>query len=682
MTPILAVGVAPELAMFLESRLDGLQVKAVRNGHEALAALAQGGWQLLVIDHHITNPPALEFLAELRKLPTGSDLPVIYCLAEGATSELQTTLVREFEVEQLCFHPLDQEELARLAGERLHLSLCSQPKLQDPAQDQALAAVAGLWTRCKDTILGRVEVVEQAISALWDGDLRDELRRKAEQAAHKLAGSVGLFGFMEASRLACELERSFRPGSTLDEAQALSLSETAAALRRELESRPTSHTVGPPLLCDDGRPTLLIVDSDKDLIQKLVEEASSREIRVEVVNELSAARELLRRFRPDVVLMDLSLPQDVLESLQLLEELAGRDPAVPALILTARDSLIDRVEVARRGGRGFLQKPLPPSEVLDAVMQQLNRMSALESKVMVVDDDPLVLAALKAILEPRRIHVTTLNEPLRFWEVFERTSPDLLVLDVDMPHLTGIELCRVVRNDPQWFGVPILFLTMHRDAETVRRVFAAGADDFVNKPVVGPELLTRIGNRLEHARLYRTLVETDPLTGVANRRKSNTMLNQLIRLAGRNHQPFSFAMLDLDNFKKINDTHGHAVGDQVLRRLGGVLIRTFRGEDVVARWGGEEFSVGMFGMEQRDAVRRMEGMLDAFRTEAITTPGGVEFHVTFSAGVAQYPEDGVDLQSLYGAADRALYQAKQAGRNRVQVTEHSYQELPVCEYAA
>jgi diguanylate cyclase (GGDEF)-like protein len=90
----------------------------------------------------------------------------------------------------------------------------------------------------------------------------------------------------------------------------------------------------------------------------------------------------------------------------------------------------------------------------------------------------------------------------------------------------------------------------------------------------------------------------------------------------------------------------------------------------------------MFGMQQPDAVRRMEGMLDAFRTEAFTTPGGVEFHVTFSAGVAQYPEDGVELQSLYRAADSALYQAKQAGRNRVQITEHSSQELAVYQCAA
>jgi diguanylate cyclase (GGDEF)-like protein len=124
-------------------------------------------------------------------------------------------------------------------------------------------------------------------------------------------------------------------------------------------------------------------------------------------------------------------------------------------------------------------------------------------------------------------------------------------------------------------------------------------------------------------------------------------------------------MLDLDNFKRINDTYGHAVGDQVLRRLGKTLLKTFRAEDVVARWGGEEFAVGMFGMPLQDAVQRMTGMLEAFREELFTTPGGMEFRVTFSAGVAQYPEDGLELQSLYRSADKALYQAKRAGRDRV-----------------
>jgi DNA-binding response OmpR family regulator len=385
------------------------------------------------------------------------------------------------------------------------------------AHDQTLAAVAGRWPRFKRTVLGRVEVVEQALSALLEGNLTDELRLKAEQEAHKLAGSVGSFGFKEASRLALEIERSFRTGSILGEAQALSLLQTAAALRRELESRPANQAIESHVSVGDSRPVLLVVSNDKELAAQLAEEARSRELGVEMASDSSAARQLLERCRPDVALLDLSLPRDARNSLQLLEELAARDPAVPTLILTWHDSLIDRVEVARRGGNGFLQKPLPPSEVLDAVTQLLNRMSAQESKILAVDDDPLVLATLKALLEPKRIRVITLDEPLRFWETLERTSPNLLILDVEMPHLNGLELCRVIRNDPRWYGIPIIFVTMRTDAETVQQVFAAGADDFVHKPIVCPELLTRIGNRLEQARLYRMFVEIDPLTGVANR---------------------------------------------------------------------------------------------------------------------------------------------------------------------
>jgi len=560
--------------------------------------------------------------------------------------------------------PIELDELARQASEPLKLSSRSQSEPPAQAQDLTLA-VAGLWPRFKGAILGRVEVVEQALSALLEGDLRDELRRKAEQEAHKLAGSVGSFGFQEASRLALEIERSFRPGSTLVVEQALSLLETVKALRRELESRPAGSAQS-TLPASDSRPVLLVVDSDQDLAQHLVEEAGNRGVRTEMAIDLSVARDFIARVRPDVVLVDLSFPQDAQSSLKLMEQLSAWDPPVPVLVLTAFDSLIDRVEVARRGGRGFLRKPLPPSEALDSVMQLLTGINASEDKVMAVDDDPQVLATLKFLLEPKRIRVITLAEPLRFWEVLERTSPNLLVLDVEMDHLSGIELCRVVRNDPRWHGIPILFLTGHADAETVQKVFAAGADDYVRKPVVGPELLTRISNRLEHARLVRSFVETDPLTGVDNRRKSTSTLNQFIRLSSRQRQPLSFAILDLDQFKRINDSYGHAVGDQVLRKLGTVLLKAFRGEDVVARWGGEEFTVGMYGMRLQDAVQRMTGVLEAFRQEVFTTSAGEQFHVTFSAGVAQFPKHGKDLQALYRAADDALYQAKKAGRNQVQ----------------
>lgn len=147
---------------------------------------------------------------------------------------------------------------------------------------------------------------------------------------------------------------------------------------------------------------------------------------------------------------------------------------------------------------------------------------------MIVDDDATVLSGLSALLQPWGLRVSTLDQSFKFLEALSSTKPDLLILDVEMFGISGIELCQMVRNHPQWSNLPILFLTAHTDAHTLDQVFSAGADDFVSKPVVAPELVTRILNRLERLRLLRNLSDLDPLTGVANRRKFTQQFKQLL----------------------------------------------------------------------------------------------------------------------------------------------------------
>jgi diguanylate cyclase (GGDEF)-like protein len=199
----------------------------------------------------------------------------------------------------------------------------------------------------------------------------------------------------------------------------------------------------------------------------------------------------------------------------------------------------------------------------------------------------------------------------------------------------------------------------------VNQVFAVGADDFMSKPIVGPELVTRIINRLDRIKLQRNLAQTDPLTGVSNRHRSTQDLDKFFRLAKRHNQPLCLAILDLDDFKQVNDRYGYAAGDAVLHQLGQLLLQSFRGEDVVSRWGGEQFVVGMYGMTKSHGVQRLTKVLATLRQEEFIAPAYTKFRVTFSAGIAQYPGDGADLQSLYRSANAALYQAKVAGRDRL-----------------
>jgi CheY-like chemotaxis protein len=150
-----------------------------------------------------------------------------------------------------------------------------------------------------------------------------------------------------------------------------------------------------------------------------------------------------------------------------------------------------------------VHKPVLPEQIFKAIARILPQTQSVEAKVLVVDDDSATLAALSSLLRPWGLQVTSLNEPQRFWEVLTATAPDLLVLDLEMPTFSGFDLCQVVRQDPQWGDLPILVVTAHTDAESIQRVFAAGADDFISKPVVGPELVTRVTTHIERVRLRR-----------------------------------------------------------------------------------------------------------------------------------------------------------------------------------
>lgn len=529
------------------------------------------------------------------------------------------------------------------------------------AADRARAAVQALGERARPALVARVGQLEDAIAARLEGRLDEASRHGAQRAAHQLAGSAGTFGLPGASELARQLEDFFADGAAPEPATLLSAVEHLEALRRELEAPAV------PIPDVGGRredaPGLLLAHPDQDLARRLGAAAQARGLSCRWVADLPSADRALRDETPAVVLLDLDLPGG--GGLALLAHIVAQAPRTPTLVLTADQVFLDRVEAARAGAGGFLAVTQPARLIVQAALDAMERGQVQRARLLAVDDDPVVLAVLSELFQSAGMRLTTVSDPLTFWDALQETAPDLLLLDLDMPGVTGLELCRLVRGDPRWATLPVLVLTGSIDPGSVHEVFAAGADDYVAKPVVGPELLTRVGNRLDRVRLHRRLAETDPLTGLANRRKFDAEFARLCVLAGRYAQPLSFALLDLDAFKRVNDLHGHTLGDAVLQRLGAQLAGAFRGEDVVARWGGEEMAVAMYGMRGIDGIARMAGALEAFRGVSFPTATGEPLHVTFSAGVAEYGVDGDDLHHLYRAADDALYEAKRSGGDRV-----------------
>ncbi len=370
----------------------------------------------------------------------------------------------------------------------------------EPPQPQISLALSAIWERYKPKYSAHVTVLEQAIKALLVGTATAEMGQQAQREAHLLIGSLASFGLAEASRLSREIEQIFRAGVEHTQARVEVLRQLVVALRQELFR--AGANVEPPALGSTivkQQPRLLIVDSDIQLGEQLIMDATICGIQAVVATNLTIAREALARNCPDVVLLELCFDNSAQNGLELLAELTTSNRNLPVLVFTAEKDFANRVKVARLGGQIFLPKPVPTASVLAAVTQVLDQSNIVQAKILVVDDDPQTLDILRSLLLPWGFKLTLLDNPQRFWTTLEQSNPDLLILDLEMPELSGIDLCQVVRNDPRWSELPVLFLSTHGDMETVNRVFTAGADDYVSKPILGPELIARVLNRLERA---------------------------------------------------------------------------------------------------------------------------------------------------------------------------------------
>ncbi|WP_315788733.1 response regulator [Fischerella sp. JS2] len=369
------------------------------------------------------------------------------------------------------------------------------------SRQQTLAVVTGVWNKYKARVKEQVGLLEQAAEDAKSKRLNQKLKKQALQEAHTLAGSLGTFGFGVGSQLARRIEHLLKANKTLSENDTTQLLSWVQQLRQEIAG--SNQDAELTLHCEDEQPLLLVVDCDRTFTAQIQQEATNKNLQVAIATDTATARTILYQNHPSIVLLDPDVSSDHEDSFSLLAELHQRKPPVPVIVLTQDSDFSDRLQAARNGGHTFLSKPMSANQVLEAVNQVLQESPHAEAHILAVDDDPKIGALLQKLLMPWGIKVTYLENTLHFWETLETVTPDLLILDIEMPGINGIEICQVVRNAPQWSELPILFLTVHNDAGIVNQVFAVGADDFVSKPIVGPELVTRIVNRLERVSLRR-----------------------------------------------------------------------------------------------------------------------------------------------------------------------------------
>lgn len=368
-------------------------------------------------------------------------------------------------------------------------------------QAAADTLMADLWERFQDSFSLQLDVLDRAVVALQAGSLATDKWQEAKQIAHKLVGSLGVYGLPQGSALARQMETVFQTERSLTAPELEQLTAWLFALRQELHQKNKSPSLA--VVSKSEHPLVLLVDDDPALTERLQAEADDRSLHLIIAADPIAAQAILDRTLPDVILLDLTFSDGHAAGLNWLETLQQQHSQIPVLVFTERDDLSDRLAVARLGARQFLHKPATPEQIFHAIARVLPRPPVSDMRVLIVDDDPGMLGFLSSILTPWGIDVTTLSNPQDFWQVLVATAPNLILLDLEMPHVSGLELCQVVRQDSQWGDLPILVVTAHTDADSLQQAFAAGADDFITKPILGPELVTRVLSRIDRTRLHQ-----------------------------------------------------------------------------------------------------------------------------------------------------------------------------------
>ncbi|MFZ6046209.1 diguanylate cyclase [Pseudomonas sp. CR3202] len=326
-----------------------------------------------------------------------------------------------------------------------------------------------------------------------------------------------------------------------------------------------------------------------------------------------------------------------------------------------------RLAAVRAGGQEFFTGALDASSLLEK-LETLTRTAHYDPfKVLIVDDSRAQATHTEMVLNSAGIVTRVITEPVEALLALAEFQPDLIILDMYMPACQGTELAKVIRQHERYVSVPIIFLSAEDDLNKQLDAMSEGGDDFLTKPIKPRHLIATVRTRANRARSLKARMVRDSLTGLFNHTHTLQLLEDASSRARRDGKPLCFAMLDIDHFKKVNDTYGHPMGDRVIKSLALFLKQRLRKTDHIGRYGGEEFAVVLPDTDLAAAQRVLEEIRRRF-AEIRYPAQPHDLSCTFSCGIAQL-QDGLDINQLSKQADEALYRAKRGGRNRVELQQ-------------
>lgn len=546
-------------------------------------------------------------------------------------------------------------------------------KLHDEFQERLCLLATTFIEELPDKI-NEIEGLWSKLLGEWESGMLQEIHR----AVNNLAGSSKTFGFSELSIEARVLEQIFKnlllQQVSADAFQANRISQQILELKKISEDKESNPIFIRQTIANKEafftipQPSdlIFVVNADAEAAEELALQLRYYGYEVEVFNQLDKFRAAILQIPNAIVLMEIEFPDDEMAGIRVMEEVQ-RELTQPAqvIFISVHDGLDYRLGAVRAGGLAYFTKPFNPVELIG----QLDLITASQIqdsfRILLVDDNPTILAYNAAVLERAGMTVKAVTGPSQLLETLNGFNPDLILMDLYMPGCNGIELAKVIRQMEGFIAIPIVYLSSENDFNTQREAMSLGGDDFLVKPVFSRQLISAVTLRVMRARSLRALMVHDGLTGLLNHAAIKEELVREVVRSDRLNTPLSFAMVDIDFIKKVNDLHGHAAGDRVVKSLARLLKQRLRGTDIVGRYGGEEFAVIMNDTDATSAAKVIDEIRHVF-SRLLHLSQEEEFSVSFSCGIADL-EHFPDAAKLSEAAEKALFHAKQRGRNKVVV---------------
>lgn len=510
--------------------------------------------------------------------------------------------------------------------------------------------------------VSEIETLWRELQSNWNADNLSVLHRKA----HNLHGSAATYSYTELGTSAKNLElflSALNSVATPSEDQKQQIIKLVDQLKESGKNPVQSQRQMPGMnkskTTSSSEWQIYLYEEDYKWSETLIKQASGFGYIVQHFNSDEKLMQAIQQKKPDALLVDTELLNATLEEkLKNLTEF-------PILFISPKTDFEMRLKTIRLKGKGYLVKPF----AIEELVHQLDRSLKAESEVynvLIVDDELEVAQYYSSILEHGYMKTHIVTHAAAIDRALHEFKPDLILVDIYMPECSGTELATIIRQQSTYESIPIIFLSSEEDKLKQLTAMKLGADDFVTKATQPDHVILAVRNRAGRYKTLRSMMVKDSLTGVYNH---SFILRQLdIELADtmRLRNPLTIAMIDLDNFKRINDTYGHLAGDQVLRNLCLMMFKRLRGRDVVGRYGGEEFLVVFPNTDLESAKKILDDLRQQFMGLMYSWNNQL-FNATFSAGLASFP-DFYSQASLVQASDEALYKAKNAGRNRIEMT--------------